>query len=1618
MGLGIRRRWRLSVIPLVSLAVFLSITTPGSRLPQGRGPAGGTAQGGGASGGAHGPWNLGAHSPAGAAAAPAARYVEGEILVRFKDHVRPEQAKSVRAGINGVVHRRFRHGAEQLKLGKNRTVEEAVAWLNKHPLVEYAEPNYLIQAEAVPDDLLFGQQYGLDNTGQDGGIIGADIDAVEAWETATGSQDVLVAVIDSGIDVGHPDLADNIWINPDEIPGNGLDDDGNGYIDDVRGWDFIMDSAFPEDPFGHGTHVSGIIGAVGNNGIGIAGVSWKVSLVNVRFLGNSGTGSTADGIAAIEYATALGVDIINASWGGREDSQGLYDAITAAGDAGILFVAAAGNSNSDLDRSPYYPAAWDHEHMISVAATNFYDNRWVTYYNGSNYGVETVDLGAPGFYILSTVPVDYFGKEYDYGTGTSMAAPHVTGAAALLRSTIPGITATSIKKLLLDSVDPLPALMGRTVSGGRLNIRRALEDPDEVPPGSILDLAVGEITTNTVELRWTATGDDGDEGTATSYDVRFATQPIDAQNFAVASRFASQWQVSPPGTADGVIVGGLDPATTYWFAVRALDEWGNAGAISNGSSAGTLGAPTLAYSPSEAADSLFQGQIRTLQVVIQNTGEGTLDWQFPAPLLSMNPEGTILLPAAGDPSGGRLWAGESQEVSIMLDASTANPGLYSGDLVLLSNDPLLSEVLIPLSLTVQGAPILGTDLQYIEFGQLFAGRARGIDLLVSNTGTELLEVTDVQVSDPALSALPETLLVAPGETQGLQVFYAPHAAGVLDALLILNTNSPVSPEMHISVTGSAILPPQLVVASPDLSADLFSGETTTLPLILTNTGDSDLTIALAQAPTPAGTEPVLEWDGLPKGAEQASIPGPGREPSLRRMDRHGYSFSDSNAAGGPRFEWVDISEEGQLIDLTQDDALSAPLAIGFDFPFYGVTHASARICSNGWLSFSDHQAAWSNPTQLPARGDAAPGNLIAPFFDDLDLDGDQRIYTLATGTRFIVQYSQVRRFGRDEEFSFQTILEPDGRVLFQYLSVPADASATVGIQNADSSDGLLVSANDGYLSAGLAVEVQPPPIVVNGSFETGSFSPWRITRSNTSSSLGWKVRTAGDGWYLNLAPVDGIYNIQNDFDGPSNLEYTLSQNITIPTGLVSAELSYYDRIQFEDFSNRGWVLNPMTHPKIYEATVRDLSDNILEVITRLEIYTTGAPYTDLGPQRRSVELAPYAGQTVKIHIRQFGQDPYTGPVSMEYDAFRVDVERRPGWYRLPVQEAVISPGESMTFEVFINPGPRESGVFRSGLRIASNDPQQSEVVLPVTLNVTSAPDISLLGERVAFTSEECFEGQEARTNHEFILESEPAGNMALELTRLSVPYFYYDAMSTLFVEERELGSVGVDWYPGQDTPPGVFPITHRDMTDLSIDGVVKAWVLNEWRVRGYGCPDANRVGLSYNEELQELDFGSLFIGESREVELQILNSGSLPLEISGMASDRAEFQVVALPGTLAAGETGIATLRFAPLSASEILAVLTINSNDPDEPALSLQLMGTGLEPPVPYLDASSLQATLNVGSSEHQILTLENQGGNPLVFSTGIEPEGATIVSVEPATGSVAPFSTQELTVTMNAIG
>jgi subtilisin family serine protease len=510
-----------------------------------------------------------------------AEFVPGEILVQYRPEANASQLTQARGVVRGsaaeVIHTRSMAAAgagvlERVTLGRGVGIDQALLAIRKSPFVAYAERNQIFQAGAVSDDPgytsgnLWGM-YGDDSpasSGPSGTTNQFGSQAEKAWQAdLTGSSNVFVGVIDEGLQVNHPDLVNNVWVNPYD-PVDGKDNDGNGYIDDVNGWDFVSgnNTVYDGSEDDHGTHVAGTIGARGGNGTGVAGVAWNVSMISTKFLGPNG-GTLSNAIKAIDYLTDLkgrhGLNIVasNNSWGGGGYSQALHDAIIRHAKADILFVAAAGNSSANNDTTAAFPSNYNTATGTSTQTAASYDavisvasiTSSGALSSFSSYGATTVDIGAPGSSIYSTLP----GGGYGTYSGTSMATPHVTGAVAVYAAASPGSSGATIKSAILNSATPTSSLQGKTLTGGRLNVYTAVS-------GALKRITVSSSTPSATTT---------ESGGQVSFTVSLSAAPTADVVISVASSNPLEGTVSTPSlvftpenwaTAQVVTVTGVDDA--------------------------------------------------------------------------------------------------------------------------------------------------------------------------------------------------------------------------------------------------------------------------------------------------------------------------------------------------------------------------------------------------------------------------------------------------------------------------------------------------------------------------------------------------------------------------------------------------------------------------------------------------------------------------------------------------------------------------------------------------------------------------------------------------------------------------------------------------------------------------------------------------------------------------------------------------------------------------------------------------------------------------------------------------------------------------------------------------
>lgn len=1428
--------------------------------------------------------------------------VPGELIIRYKASSRASE----RAALRGQMRAELRHdfkflNLEHVKL-RDMSVDEAVAKFKKHPLVEYVEPNYVLTADVIPNDTRFGELYGMRNTGQTGGTAGADIKAYLAWDQFIGDPNLKIGIIDTGVDYNHPDLAANIWTNPGEIPGNGLDDDANGYIDDIHGYDFYNNDGDPFDDNGHGSHCAGTIAGVGNNNLGVAGVCWTGKIVAIKFLGGGGSGSTDGAIRGIQYAIAAGVRLTSNSWGGGTFSQALLDAINAAGAANQLFVAAAGNSGSNNDTSPHYPSSYDTPYIVAVAATDHNDNLA----SFSCYGATSVDLAAPGVDILSCAP----GGSYVLLSGTSMATPHVSGAVALAMGRFPAMTNLQIKQLLMIAADPKPQLAGKMVTGGRLNAFMTIAEPDETPPGAIADLATVDPSSNAMGLTWTATGDDGATGRATSYEIRYSTAPIDESNWAGATLVPGPDPLVA-GSPQSFEVRGLAFSTTYWFAIKAFDEFNNSGPISNVPSAMTLGTPDIAYTPAAFTASLLSGAVEVQTLSLSNAGEGTLDFTVPTP--------------------------------------------------------------------------------------------------------------ELQFSQP--------------------VVYQPE----------------------------------------DVPKE------------------GDIRIGL----------PVLDGQGGPDG--------------------FGYRWVDSNEPGGPAFDWVNIVGMGTPVSLIGDDATSAEIPMGMDFPFYGNTFDRVRICTNGWLSFSDGSSSSYGNQALPNSG--APANLLAPLWDDLNFGTTQRAYTYFDGARFIVSWVDVPHYSTGGPYTFQVILHPTGEIRYQYLSVTDPTnSLTVGMQNGTKDIGLTVAHNTAYLANGLAIRIQPlnqwltvaptagrilagmsrdlevrfnalgmmggtyegsvrvlsndpdesplalpatlhvtgaPDLAVNpAALDFGTpFSGATVVRTLTVSNPGTDdlvisditstdptvtvdatsftlvaraARNLAVTWHPTspMTLAGALQIASNDPDSPLKEVPLAGEALIAPSFSVTPEALAVTLMTNTATSRMLRVANGGGSDYVFTAEALALSPSGTVVqhgdTDNIEL-EKGAPDVQFGPEPDRAGGPDVFGYTyadsdepggpsfgwvdvrpVGTQVNMTGDDTNTGPLPIGFDfpfygntfnSFRICTN---GWVSfsstrttysntaLPNTGSTVPENllaifwDDLTFEsakraYYHNDGTKLVIQYQDVRRIG-----ESSTTNPNTFEIILYPNGTILYQYLSM---------QAATKNSATIGIQDA----TRTDGLQVVYNANYVKNELAIRFRPPARFLTVSPESGTVPPGGYVDLNVDFNAAGLFGGLYNGIV---RIAGndpvmpqrdvpadltvIGVPDISVAPAA-------LAYGDVFIGYPRIQQVTVRNTGTDILHVTNVTSSDPAYGANPLSFDVPALGTAVLDVSFNPPSVGAFPATLSVASDDPDTPVATVELSGAGIVAPDVGVDPASIAVTLNIPAAETRTLTVHNTGGSDLDFTVGTLISASTIPVYEP---------------------
>ena len=1490
----------------------------------------------------------------GAESAPLlAPHVEGEIIIKFKSGVSHVLKNEIRNEL-GIVEVRALGGIRaEHTLIRDMTVAEALERYGDDLRVEYIEPNYILSSQALPNDPNFPIQWGLHNVGQTGGNPGADIMAAEAWDVTTGADNVVVAVIDSGIDYNHPDLAANVYLNAGEIPDNGVDDDNNGFIDDIRGWNFILQNNDPFDDNGHGSHVSGTIGAVGDNGLGITGVAWDVKIMALKFLNGAGLGSTAGAVECINYATLMGVDVINASWGGGTPSAALTDAIEAAAEADIVFVAAAGNGNPGVnnDLQPFIPASLPLDNIISVAASDDRDRLWTN----SNFGLNSVDLAAPGVSIFSTVPEGGYG----FLNGTSMAVPHVVGAIALIRGHFPALSAVEAKELLLDRSDHVDSLVGLVTGARRLNAFLPIASADEIPPARIDTLSTFNPESSRIDVSWIATGDDGDQGTATRHEIRYSTQPIDDNNFNTATPAEGLVEPRPAGSEEQLRVTGLQFSTTYYFAAKAFDEFGNASPLSNIASSTTAGPPSIAIDPGSFIAELFTGQTVTRTLTLDNSGLGEYAFsiqiirpddakgaQLPFSLNIRDP-GAQRAPAtpssqsygpAYDPKAGTTPSTETQEITgiadglrIMILQSGADVSQIKSQLSVMNDVAFVDEIDVRLS-----SPSLD-DLSPFDAVIFIANNPVTDQVTVGNVLADYADAGGGVVMTLAT-------LIDGWEVRGrfLEEGYYPIdlGPGALSgsALGDFDANHPIM--QGVTEAQGELLGDISLATGAELVASWENGE----PFVATKRGNvaavnifvsgngfwsGDIPLVLRNAVF--WTSNTIDW--LSTNPSSGAVPAA----SILEVD---VTF---DAAGLPTGDYLAeivlqgndpndpiLRMQAELTVTGAPDLQVLPSSVDFGSLFLGDSVTRFLAITNTGTEIANVSSITSDNSQFSSAGSSLqvePGQLV------------QMAVTYAPTEEGASAASLTFISDDPDEGELSVSFQGVGLVPPKILAFPG--SFTADLFTGEIATNTLTVSNDGgsQLNVELTVQlVNPQPAGLSASspaFAVGTPQP--ITEPEGAGPAGppgervdlserASAQVFGEPFVFSEDFEDGV------FDGWNEEQNINIKEVTDETAANGSNFSYHQINFIPGHFNgvaRSIGIQQPTYASFYVRS-SDTAENdsyfVVRALNGLESIfffarDTGVFYCNLDVGGNS--SVPYEADTwyfiefrdINFAERHFDyyvngaliqediplRDTLDEKEFWEIDLYNFDDDSEAWWDEiliadeapdLPIdigpQSLSLAPGESADVTVTFNASGLSAGEVRSNIVLNSNDPIDGQLLIPAVMAVRAAADI--------------------------------------------------------------------------------------DVSDAF------------------------------------LDWGSVFVGQSADQILELSNDGFETLTITQLSLDDGAFTADLTDLVLEPGESRELVLTFAPTSAGAHPATLTITSDDLDEGLVTVDLQALALIPPEIDVSPLGFQEELFTGELSSQAMTLVNNGGSDLVFEIRVESADTAGQGFStPSNGFVSPSAGPE---------
>ncbi|MEO0551682.1 MAG: S8 family serine peptidase [Bacteroidota bacterium] len=1406
----------------------------------------------------------------------------------------------------------------------------------------------------TPADPRYNEQWHYNNTGQTGGTVDADIDLSEAWDIQTGNSGVIVSVHDGGIDYAHEDLTDNMWVNSAELSGSaGVDDDGNGYVDDVYGYNFVIGSGnvFP-DPDGHGTHVAGTVAAVNDNGIGVSGVAGGgngfsgIELMSCQVF-TSGGGGFAESYA---YAADNGAVISQNSWGYTNPGffeQSVLDAIdyfiaNAGYDAvgnptgpmqGGIVIFAAGNSDSDSD---YYPGFYDP--VLAVASTNHNDQKaWY-----SNYG-SWVDISAPGGEtfvsnqgVLSTLPSNTYG----FFQGTSMACPHVSGVAALIVSEYgsAGFTPDQVRFRLTETTDDIEALNPNyqgLLGAGRMNAFASLLTDDEIPPDAITDLGTYEIRHNQLTLTWTAP-EDGDNTSAASYDIRYSTSPITEGNFFSASSLGSI-QASTSGATETFVVTGLTASTTYYYAIKSFDFFSNESAISNVLMTTTTNPPVVEVNPTEIDEFLNTGEISEREITISNEGEGVLEYMLSVNPIDFTPSRSVL-------AASQVFKGLEDK----LDKSNA--------------DQLTSDIYIETLSKRATSP-------YSEQNDL-----NDLGVILEDLNESYSEITDL---------IPNFYLFSDGES-GNNILDG--GGDMYDGGNYLSTDL----ESNINYTNSVIN-----------SSTAFGGEsyfTAKFPGLFVMTADL-VGVNYFEITGNLGADGSGSVDGAVLNVSQGGRNYLGFvkrvydafDPSVNHL-----IIVEDNGSLSHDFATNTNDDYHRVTGLNGSNSIHYLLFAGSNGGYYDNS-----IMLDVMSTYIELVNLTTGINLGEVSGTVVAGNtdVIPIFFDARGIEPGQYLNDVVITTNDPVTGAVVVNTELNVQGAPNISLSSNVIELGQVFNA-TDYDTAFYIRNngteildvssiSSSNIEVNVSVSSVTIDPGDSVRV---PIFYNID-DVGVFSATITIASNDTNTPAVDVTVGGDAVEPPIISINPTEVAENLFTGEtaqrnvliSNLggsDLTLESNIEFVNIQTSSQKNFISpaitsRFSDPDTKNKEVVFLPEFNITGKDLTgisvaVSDIFNN--RAVLMQDLTTRGASitlFTNVLP-----DLSAFDILIVDDNINDFsvGKIDSMRSFAMEGGAILVEADDSSS----EINVGRLLEDTDVRFTTFgtyydrifdgIEMHPTTVGV--PSLNSLSYGAYYSggETIVHDYQYAAGHVQVTGLGNGTLFLvgNELCSDGI-IESNRLFINQvidwlSDVAikGWLTVELEDTLVPA---GSSSDMILEFDATGLNG-----------GVYEanvhLTTNDPSDMEVLVPVSLTVT--------GAPDIQ-------VDLTSIEFGEVFVGSEASDSIVVENVGTDVLTISSISNSNADFELTPATMSLAVGETGVVYVTYEPTFLGELVDKVVLKSDDPDESLISINLSGIGLDPPVISVDPTSITQDLFTGETASTTVNIINTGGSDLTFSTSV---------------------------------